>query len=122
MGKCLGLWLLLFVAAPAKERVVGLDIPAPQGKFPPSWTYAIHVSLVDSEDAVADHRYWKPGTTSFQAVLRGQLQNQAYQVEVLCLSKGEKKMGVFRQPVFIDRSTKRLRLDRLRFVEWISQP
>ena len=122
MRKALFLLGILILPALAKERVVGLDIPAPQGKFPPAWTHAIHVSLVDSEDSVADHRYWKAGTPNFKAILRGKLQNQAYQVEVLCLSKGEKKMGVFRQPIQIRRDTRRLKLDNLRFVEWINQP
>lgn len=118
--------LLLLLCCPllawAKERTVTLKVPVPQGKFPPEWTRSIHVSLVDSEDSVVDHRYWKKGDGNFEAILKGHLRNQPYEVELLCLSKGEKKIGVFRQKIRIDAKCKSLNLDKVKFVEFLDNP
>lgn len=108
---------LLLLSPPlwAKQRFLYLTIPAPQGKFPPAWTETIHVSI--EELSVSDHRYWKKGQPEFKAALKGHLRNETFQVEVLCLAKGEKKIAVFRQPLKIQANTKKAKLDQLKFVE-----
>ena len=108
---------ILLVSLPfaARQRILYLTAPAPQGKFPPPWTETIHVSI--EELSVSDHRYWKKGQKEFKAALKGHLRHDTFQVEVLCLAKGEKKIAVFRQPLKIQASTKNVKLDQLKFVE-----
>ncbi|MBS2039445.1 hypothetical protein JST97_30950 [bacterium] len=120
------LWVLLFVllfAGPilARNRTLIVVIPLPQAKFPPEWTQTIHVSLDFEGDSVADHRYFKPGGKEFRAILKGKIPNEVLEVEVMCLSKGEKHISVFRQSVHIKKETRSLKLDHLRFVETINQ-
>lgn len=116
------LCLLLTSGLQARERLVNLLIPLPQGKFPPPWTHTIHVSLPDADDAAGDHKFYKKGPPEFRAVLKGNLPNEACDIEVMCLSKGEKIISVFRQRVKISKDTKRLVLDKLRFIETIRVP
>jgi hypothetical protein len=120
--KKLLLCLLLASTVAARERTIHVLIPLPQGKFPPAWTHTIHVSVPDADDLAADHKFYKPGSGGFRAVLKGSLAPEACDVEVMCLSKGEKKISVFRQRVHIARETKKLLLDKLRFIETIQAP
>ena len=120
--KRLLLCLLLTSSLAARERLINLLIPLPQGKFPPPWTHTIHLSLADTDNSVADHKFYKKGTSEFRAVLKGALPNDLCDVEVMCLSKGEKNIAVFRQRVRIKKDTKKLVLDKLLFVETIKVP
>ena len=113
-GLVLGM-VLLTTSLAAKQRIIYLTAPAPQGKFPPPWTETIHVSI--EELSVSDHRYWKKGQSEFKAALKGHLKNDTFEVEVLCLAKGEKKIAVFRQPLKIEAKTKKVSLNRLKFIE-----
>lgn len=118
-----GLCLLLGAQlAGAKPRQLMVLIPMPQDKFPPKWTQTIHVSLADGDDSLSDHKYLTPKAKEFRAVLQGRIPNDACEIEVMCLSKGEKLISVFRQHVKIKRETTRLVLDKLRFVETIKAP
>jgi len=105
----------------AKTRTIIVVIPLPQDKFPPKWTQTIHVSLAKDESGLSDHRYYKPGLKEFRAILKGRVPNEKLEIEVMCLSKGEKHISIFRQFVTIKKETKSLKLDRLRFVETLSQ-
>lgn len=109
------LWMLLFASAGARERLLPVVAPVPQGKFPPPWTRAIRVSIESL--SVSDHRLWKASSGQFRAALKGEFPSDLYEVEVLCLSQGEKKIAVFRQNLHIRPETKKLLLNRLRFVE-----
>lgn len=122
MKKAFWLFLLVTLPALARTRTLVVMIPLPQGKFPPAWTQAVHVSLVDEDGAVSDHRYYKAGGTEFRAVLRGTIPNQRCEIEVMCLSKGEKHISIFRQTVRVAKETRNLKLNKLRFVETINQP
>ncbi len=120
--------LLLFVlvsclslAGAAKTRTVIVVIPLPQDKFPPKWTQTIHISLADDEAGLSDHRYYEAGSKEFRAVLKGRIPNEKREIEVMCLSKGEKHISIFRQYVTIKKETKSLKLDHLRFIETINQ-
>jgi len=106
----------------ARPRQILLLMPMPQDKFPPKWTQTIHVSLADGDDSLSDHKYYKPDQKEFRAVLQGQIPNDACEIEVMCLSKGEKLISVFRQNVKIKRDTTKLVLDKLRFIETIKSP
>ncbi|MFN8608283.1 MAG: hypothetical protein U0931_12175 [Vulcanimicrobiota bacterium] len=108
-------------SAAARGRTIIVVIPLPQEKLPPKWTQTIHVSLDSEGESVADHRYYKAGQKEFRAILKGRIPNEALEVEVMCLSKGEKHISVFRQSVRIKRETKSLKLDHLRFIETINQ-
>lgn len=123
MKKSLSLLLFLALTASglAKSRTIIVVIPLPQGKFPPSWTQTIHVSLAEDESGLSDHRYFKPGLKEFRAILKGRVPNEKLEIEVMCLSKGEKRISIFRQFVTIKKETKSLKLDHLRFVETLSQ-
>jgi hypothetical protein len=123
MRKLLGLLLLVGLTGwcAAKPRTVIVVVPVPQQKFPPKWTQTIHVSLADEESDVSDHRYYKPGLKEFRATLKGRIPNEKLEIEIMCLSKGEKHISIFRQYVTIKKETKSLKLDRLRFVETINQ-
>lgn len=114
MRRILILWLALLAPAVARERLLYVLAPAPQGKFPPPWTRSIRVSLETL--SLSDHRLWKGGH-QFRAMLKGEIPNDLYEVEVLCLSKGEKQIAVFRQKLHIRPDTKKLMLDRLKFVQ-----
>ncbi|MBT9587671.1 hypothetical protein IV102_30300 [bacterium] len=116
------LCLLLTSNLAARERLINLLIPLPQGKLPPPWTHTIHISLADTDNSVADHKFYKKGANEFRAVLKGALPNDQCDVEVMCLSKGEKNIAVFRQRVRIKKDTKKLVLDKLLFVETIKVP
>jgi hypothetical protein len=115
------LMLLLAGAAAARSRTIIVVVPLPQPKFPPKWTQTIHISLADQADGVADHRYFKAGEKEFRAILKGRIPNQVFEVEVMCLSKGEKHISVYRQTVRIKKETKSLKLDHLQFIETINQ-
>lgn len=117
----LALCLCLGLPGAARTRTIIIVIPLPQDKFPPKWTQTIHVSLADDEAGLSDHRYYESGGKEFRAVLKGQIPNQKCEVEVMCLSKGEKHISIFRQFVTIKKETKSLKLDHLRFVETINQ-
>lgn len=123
MKKLLLLLLLLGVPllAAARTRTIIVVIPLPQDKFPPRWTQTIHVSLAEDEAGLSDHRFFKAGLKEFRAVLKGHIPNEKCEVEVMCLSKGEKHISIFRQFVTIKKETKSLKLDHLRFVETINQ-
>ena len=122
MRRLLALFVLLSVPVLARTRTIIVVIPLPQDRFPPKWTQTIHVTLADEDDSVSDHRYFKSGGKEFRAVLKGRIPNQKCEIEVMCLSKGEKHISVFRQTVRIQADTKGLRLDQLRFIETINQP
>lgn len=113
--------LVLTVSAAAKTRTIIVVIPLPQDKFPPKWTQTIHVSLADDEAGLSDHRYYEAGSKEFRAVLKGRIPNEKREVEVMCLSKGEKHISIFRQYVTIKKETKSLKLDHLRFIETLNQ-
>jgi len=115
----LGLGLTLSGAA--KTRTVIVVIPLPQDKFPPKWTQTIHISLADDEAGLSDHRYYEAGSKEFRAVLKGRIPNEKREIEVMCLSKGEKHISIFRQYVTFKKETKSLKLDHLRFIETINQ-
>lgn len=104
-------------AAWARERQLFVLIPLPQGKFVPSWTDSVRVSLVDDEETIMDHRHFKKGTKLFRAVLSGEVHNREYKVEVLCLGKQGKPIAVFQQSVVIRPSTKKLELKALKYLE-----
>jgi hypothetical protein len=112
--------LLGAASAAAQERTLRVVVPAPQGKFPPPWTHTIRISVEDA--AATDHRHWKPGSDAFRATLKGDFHNDVYPVEVLCLSKGEKKISVFSSKIRIRANTGKLVLDRLKFVELVTLP
>ena len=117
-------WVLLLaltLSAAAKTRTIIVVIPLPQPKFPPKWTQTIHVSLADDEAGLSDHRYYETGAKEFRAVFKGRIPNEKREVEVMCLSKGEKHISIFRQYVTIKKETKSLKLDHLRFIETINQ-
>lgn len=118
------LFLLLLLAPPlaARPRTLYVLIPLPQGKFPPSFTHTIHVSVPEGDDTVSDHKFYKKTDKEFRATLKGRLPNQLCDVEVMCLSKGEKQISIFRQTVKIKKETKKLVLDKLRFIETIKAP
>jgi len=120
--RLLALFVLLSFPVLARTRTIIVVIPLLQDKFPPKWTQTIHVTLADEDDSVSDHRYYKPGGKDFRAVLKGRIPNQKCEIEVMCLSKGEKHISVFRQTVRIQADTKGIKLDRLRFIETINQP
>lgn len=105
----------------AKTRTIIVVIPLPQGKFPPKWTQTVHVSLAEDESGLSDHRYFKPGLKEFRAILKGRIPNEKLEVEVMCLSKGETHISIFRQFVTIKKETKSLKLDHLRWVETLNQ-
>lgn len=111
----------LSLAGAAKTRTVIVVIPLPQDKFPPKWTQTIHISLADDEAGLSDHRYYEAGSKEFRAVLKGRIPNEKREIEVMCLSKGEKHISIFRQYVTIKKETKSLKLDHLRFIETINQ-
>lgn len=118
----LGLLLWLPMAVGAKPRTLYLVVPVPQERFPPAWTETIHLSLKDAPNPIQDHRHWKKGESELRAALSGRIANQVYEVEVLCLSKGEKQIAVFRQSIRVKPETRKLTLDRLKFVEWLKNP
>lgn len=99
------------------ERKIVLRAPIPQPKFPPKWTESIRVTLVEHEDMIQDHRYYKPGKPEFKAVLTGEIPNEEYTVELLCMGKGGKPMAVFHQKVRIRANTKSLVLKSLKWIE-----
>ena len=119
------LWLLIALSltalAAARPRTVIVVVPLPQANFPPKWTQTIHVSLVDEDSDVSDHRYYKPGLKEFRATLKGRIPNEKIEIELMCLSKGEKHISIFRQFVTIKKDSKSVKLDRLRFVETLNQ-
>ena len=115
------LMLGLTLVGAARTRTIIVVIPVPQDKFPPKWTQTIHVSLADDEAGLSDHRYYESGSKEFRAVLKGQIPNEKCELEVMCLSKGEKHISIFRQFVTIKKETRSLKLDHLRFVETINQ-
>lgn len=120
--RLLALLVLLSFPVLARTRTIVVVIPLPQQKFPPKWTQTIHVTLADEDDSVSDHRYFKAGSKEFRAVLKGKIPNQKCEIEVMCLSKGEKHISIFRQTVRIQPDTKGLKLNQLRFIETINQP
>jgi len=119
-------WVAILFCLPAlgwaKPRTIYLVAPVPQGKFPPAWTETIHLSLSDAPDPIQDHRVFKKGAADFRAALRGRILDQVYLVEVMCLSKGEKQIAVFRQSLKIKKGEKKFVLDKLKFVEWLKNP
>ncbi|MBN9416252.1 MAG: hypothetical protein J0I12_12490 [Candidatus Eremiobacteraeota bacterium] len=118
-------WLLLALSlttlGSARPRSIIVVVPLPQANFPPKWTQTIHVSLADDESDVSDHRYYKAGPKEFRATLKGRIPNEKLEIELMCLSKGEKHISIFRQFVTIKKETKSVKLDRLRFVETLNQ-
>lgn len=119
-------WVVVLLCLPAcvgaRPRTIYLVAPVPQGKFPPAWTDTIHVSLSDAPDPIQDHRVLKKGSQDFRAALSGRILDQVYQVEVMCLSKGEKQIAVFRQSIKVKKGEKKFTLDKLKFIEWIKNP
>ena len=110
---------LILAPALARPRSVVVVAPIPQGQFPPPWTENIHISLEDADTAIQDHRRFPRAARDFRAVLKGPIGNRPYQVEVLCMDRGEKRIAVFRQPVRILPDTKKIKLDKLKFIELI---
>ena len=114
--------LLLSSSLSARERQLIVLIPVPQGKFPPPWTQTIHVAAPEVDDSTPDHRFYKKGKSEFRAVLKGLPLNQSCAIEVMCLSKGEKTISVFRQNVKVKANDQKLVLDKLKFVETLKVP
>jgi len=110
--------LLLPSLAWARPRTLDLIIPTSEGKFPPAWTHSLRLSLLDANDesCFGDHRVWKIGQP-VRFLVRANLRPQVYQVEVLCLSKGERKIAVYRQPLRWKLETKKAELNQLKWIE-----